>query len=575
MNADFENVATATGKPPTGPTVKAADHAERRRSQAFVPPQHPRIAIVKSPKHQTLTTKLTTTKNANGATKTTVTLRHRALHDQGHEHRRTSRCTASRSATRSRRTATGRIGTPPGRSVEDLHLHARDGLEQLHERRDRDRHLAQGRARSRRTDHATSTVEGQDDERGRRQRNRAGQDSPAAPRQPGTARRSSPARPERQAEQRERAAKRLPALVSGVHLSRHRLASRRACSVGDPRPASPLRALRRRDRRGRARARRVARSASTPPPEGDFDAVLVLGGHMNVGEEPDHPWLEDEYEMLRDLVDVRAPALRDLPRRPDARPRARRARLRPARAAGRVRRGSADEGGGERPGARRAARALRGARRQPLRLQGAAARRSSSRPRTSSRRPSGWATGPGRCSSTPRRAAGRCSRWFEEDEEAGRCRGRSPSSSASSRRRSTAGTGSAGSSACAFLEAARRSRLAANRRSRPGCSRRTRRARARPRAAAAARPGRATRRPAAIAAVPEPDVTCDPRRSRPRPRPRPASGSSLETHRRVSDRFAVFEYGVSLLVRNAFANAVHSSAVAARACSFEAGGQVT
>jgi GMP synthase (glutamine-hydrolysing) len=44
-----------------------------------------------------------------------------------------------------------------------------------------------------------------------------------------------------------------------------------------------------------------------PPPEGDFEAVLVLGGHMNVGEEPDHPWLEDEYGMLANLVESELP----------------------------------------------------------------------------------------------------------------------------------------------------------------------------------------------------------------------------------------------------------------------------
>ena len=39
-----------------------------------------------------------------------------------------------------------------------------------------------------------------------------------------------------------------------------------------------------------------------PPPAGDFDAVLVLGGHQNVGEEAEYPWLADEYQLLRDLV---------------------------------------------------------------------------------------------------------------------------------------------------------------------------------------------------------------------------------------------------------------------------------
>ena len=42
-------------------------------------------------------------------------------------------------------------------------------------------------------------------------------------------------------------------------------------------------------------------------PAGDFEAVVVLGGEMNVGEERDHPWLEDEYAMLRNLVDAELP----------------------------------------------------------------------------------------------------------------------------------------------------------------------------------------------------------------------------------------------------------------------------
>jgi GMP synthase-like glutamine amidotransferase len=37
-------------------------------------------------------------------------------------------------------------------------------------------------------------------------------------------------------------------------------------------------------------------------PAGEFDAVLVLGGHQNVGEEDAHPWLEDEYSLLRGWV---------------------------------------------------------------------------------------------------------------------------------------------------------------------------------------------------------------------------------------------------------------------------------
>jgi len=44
------------------------------------------------------------------------------------------------------------------------------------------------------------------------------------------------------------------------------------------------------------------------PPDG-FEAVLVFGGDMNVGEELDHPWLHDEYELLRDWVAGETPLL--------------------------------------------------------------------------------------------------------------------------------------------------------------------------------------------------------------------------------------------------------------------------
>jgi uncharacterized repeat protein (TIGR01451 family) len=65
VTAAFENVATATGKPPTGAQVKANDNANVQ-VKAFVPPQHPKIGIVKSPKHQTVITQTTT--DANGTT---------------------------------------------------------------------------------------------------------------------------------------------------------------------------------------------------------------------------------------------------------------------------------------------------------------------------------------------------------------------------------------------------------------------------------------------------------------------------------------------------------------------------
>jgi GMP synthase (glutamine-hydrolysing) len=45
-----------------------------------------------------------------------------------------------------------------------------------------------------------------------------------------------------------------------------------------------------------------------PPPDG-FDAVLVFGGRMNVGEEADNPWLDDEYELLRGWVAEERPLL--------------------------------------------------------------------------------------------------------------------------------------------------------------------------------------------------------------------------------------------------------------------------
>ena len=37
------------------------------------------------------------------------------------------------------------------------------------------------------------------------------------------------------------------------------------------------------------------------------DAVVVLGGHQNVGEEARYPWLEDEYDALRSWVESETP----------------------------------------------------------------------------------------------------------------------------------------------------------------------------------------------------------------------------------------------------------------------------
>jgi GMP synthase (glutamine-hydrolysing) len=44
-----------------------------------------------------------------------------------------------------------------------------------------------------------------------------------------------------------------------------------------------------------------------PQPPGDFDAVIVLGGHQNVGEEARYPWLHEEYTLLRNLVEEGRP----------------------------------------------------------------------------------------------------------------------------------------------------------------------------------------------------------------------------------------------------------------------------
>lgn len=49
--------------------------------------------------------------------------------------------------------------------------------------------------------------------------------------------------------------------------------------------------------------------AADSEPAGGFDAVLVLGGHMNVGEEAEHPWLEHEYQRLRRWVGAGTPLL--------------------------------------------------------------------------------------------------------------------------------------------------------------------------------------------------------------------------------------------------------------------------
>ncbi|HEY4348534.1 MAG TPA: hypothetical protein VGM80_13180, partial [Gaiellaceae bacterium] len=71
VNAGFQNVATAKGDPPTGAAVRATDHANITVAP-FVPVQLPRIKIVKSPKQQTLTTQIKTSRSKSGVSKTTV-----------------------------------------------------------------------------------------------------------------------------------------------------------------------------------------------------------------------------------------------------------------------------------------------------------------------------------------------------------------------------------------------------------------------------------------------------------------------------------------------------------------------
>jgi GMP synthase (glutamine-hydrolysing) len=45
------------------------------------------------------------------------------------------------------------------------------------------------------------------------------------------------------------------------------------------------------------------------PPLDGFAAVLVFGGDQNVGEEPLHPWLHEEYAALRRWLDAGTPLL--------------------------------------------------------------------------------------------------------------------------------------------------------------------------------------------------------------------------------------------------------------------------
>jgi GMP synthase-like glutamine amidotransferase len=49
----------------------------------------------------------------------------------------------------------------------------------------------------------------------------------------------------------------------------------------------------------------------TPPPRplGDYEAVIVFGGSMHADQDHHHPWLRDENDFIRDLLDRQVPLL--------------------------------------------------------------------------------------------------------------------------------------------------------------------------------------------------------------------------------------------------------------------------
>lgn len=52
-----------------------------------------------------------------------------------------------------------------------------------------------------------------------------------------------------------------------------------------------------------------AEEAAAPQDPVSYEAVLVLGGAMNVDQEDRHPWLKGEKELLRELLERRVPIL--------------------------------------------------------------------------------------------------------------------------------------------------------------------------------------------------------------------------------------------------------------------------
>jgi GMP synthase-like glutamine amidotransferase len=53
----------------------------------------------------------------------------------------------------------------------------------------------------------------------------------------------------------------------------------------------------------------VADESAPPRPVEEYDSVFVFGGHMNVDEESEHPWLRGEDELVRRLVARNVPLL--------------------------------------------------------------------------------------------------------------------------------------------------------------------------------------------------------------------------------------------------------------------------
>jgi GMP synthase (glutamine-hydrolysing) len=53
----------------------------------------------------------------------------------------------------------------------------------------------------------------------------------------------------------------------------------------------------------------VPAAAATPPPVDANDAVMVFGGAMHVDQEAHHPWLREEEQYVRTLLDRRVPLL--------------------------------------------------------------------------------------------------------------------------------------------------------------------------------------------------------------------------------------------------------------------------